>query len=105
VLERPLRLGTHGETSFILAESRMVHRTPVFFGEIVTVETRVTRIGRTSVEMEHRMTVPASPYGTLRLVAVCHSVLVHYDYAEARPTPVPNEARAKVAAFEGRLPA
>jgi len=105
VLERPLRLGTHGETSFILAESRMVHRTPAFFGEIVTVETRVTRIGRTSVEMEHRMTVPASPYGTLRLVAVCHSVLVHYDYAEARPTPVPNEARAKVAAFEGRLPA
>ena len=37
VLERPLRLGTHGETSFILAESRMVHRSPVFFGEMVTV--------------------------------------------------------------------
>ena len=100
VLERPLRLGSHGETSFILAESRMVHRSPVFFGETVTVETRVTEIGRTSVTMEHRLTVPDSPYGPRRLVAVCHSVLVHYDYGGSRPAPVPDDARAKVEAFE-----
>lgn len=102
VLERPLRLGVHGETSFILAESRMVHRSPAFFGETLTLETRVTRIGRTSVEMEHRLTAPGSSFGPRRLVAVCHSVLVAYDYAAAAPTPVPEDAVAKVEAFEGR---
>jgi acyl-CoA thioesterase FadM len=51
---------------------------------------------------EHRITAPDSPVGRARLVAVCESVLVHYDYARATPKPVPAEAAARIEAFEGR---
>src|ERR1041385_1066181 len=59
-----LPIGTHGaEEGMILAEIRMTYRSPAFYGETLTVETRVERIGRTSFGMLHRMTAPASRYG------------------------------------------
>lgn len=102
ILDEPVRLGVHGEPSFILADSRMVYRSPAFYGETLTVETRMTRIGQSSMTAEHRITAPDSPVGRARLVAVCESVLVHYDYARATPKPVPAEAAARIEAFEGR---
>jgi acyl-CoA thioester hydrolase len=102
ILDEPVRLGVHGEPSFILADSRMVYRSPAFYGESLTVETRMTRIGQSSMTAEHRITAPDSPVGRARLVAVCESVLVHYDYARATPKPVPAEAAARIEAFEGR---
>jgi acyl-CoA thioester hydrolase len=102
ILDEPVRLGVHGEPSFILADSRMVYRSPAFYGETLTVETRMTRIGQSSMTAEHRITAPDSPVGRARLVAVCESVLVHYDYATATPKPVPAEAAARIEAFEGR---
>ena len=102
VLGEPVRLGVHGELSFILAESRMVHRSPSFYGETLTVESRVTRIGRSSVTMEHRITAPDSRVAPCRLVAVCESVLVHYDYGRDRPEPVDDAKVARIEAFEGQ---
>src|SRR5947208_818403 len=98
----PVRLGVHGELSFILAESRMVHRSPAFYGETLTVESRVTRIGRTSVTMEHRITAPDSQVGPRRLVAVCESVLVHYDYGRNVPEPIVDEKLARFEGFENQ---
>ena len=54
-------LGEATPRRVILAESRMVHRSPVFFGETVIVETRVSRIGRSSIAMDHRLSVPSDP--------------------------------------------
>jgi acyl-CoA thioester hydrolase len=102
VLGEPVRLGVHGELSFILAESRMVHRSPAFYGETLTVESRVTKIGRSSVTMEHRMTAPESRVAPRRLVAVCESVLVHYDYGRNTAEPVDDAEVARIEAFEGR---
>jgi acyl-CoA thioester hydrolase len=82
----------------ILARVELDYRSPIQFGEQVTVETRVERVGRTSFAMAHRMT--AGP--DARLVGDVQTVLVTYDYAEARPMPVPDEWRRRFAAHEGR---
>ena len=98
-----LPIGVHGaEEGMILAEIRMTYRSPAFYGETLTVETRVERIGRTSFGMVHRITAPESRYGPARLVAVADSTLVSYDYREECPIPVPDQWRAGIAAFEGR---
>jgi acyl-CoA thioester hydrolase len=82
----------------ILARIALDFRSPIEFGEEVVVETRVDRIGTTSFDMSHRMV--AGPDG--RLVADVQTVLVTYDYANARPMPVPADWRELIAAFEGR---
>ena len=103
VTGNPLPIGAHGaEEGMILAEIRMTYRTPAFYGETLTVESRVERIGRTSFGMVHRMTAPESRYGPGRLIAVADSVLVSYDYQQECPIPVPDEWRAAMERFEGR---
>ncbi len=103
VTGRPLPLGVHGaEEGMILAEVRVTYRSPSFYGEILTVETRVRSIGSSSFAMEHRITAPESRYGAARLVAVADSILVSYDYAAERPIPVPAELAAAMERFEGR---
>jgi acyl-CoA thioester hydrolase len=83
----------------ILARVELDFRSPINFGEEVTVETRVERIGRSSFDMRHRMT--AGPED--RLAGDVHTVLVTYDYAQARPMPVPDPWRQRMAEHEGRL--
>jgi len=103
VTGQALPIGVHGaEEGMILAEIRMTYRSPAFFGERLTVETRVERIGRTSFSMVHRMTAPDSRYGNARLVATADSVLVSFDYEEERPIPVPAVWRSAMEAYEGR---
>jgi len=102
VIRKPLPLGVHGaEEGMILAEIRMTYRSPAFYGESLTVETRTERIGTTSFSMVHRITAPESRYGPARLVAVSDSTLVSYDYQQDRPIPVPDDWRTAIAAFEG----
>lgn len=80
----------------ILARVELDFRSPILFGEEVTVESKVDRIGRSSFDMRHRMT--AGPDG--RIVGDVHTVLVTYDYAAARPMPVPDEWRRRIAEHE-----
>ncbi len=91
------------DEGLILAEAEVAFRSPVFFGETVVVETRATRIGRTSMGLEHRLTASV-PGGPARLVATCRSVLVRYDYEAEAATPWPPELSDRVEAFEGPLP-
>lgn len=85
----------------ILAEIEIAFRSPVFHGETVLVESRATRIGRTSLALEHRLTA-APAAGRPRLVAVCSSVIVRYDYEAERPVPLRPELVDRIEAFEGR---
>ena len=103
VTGNPLPVGAHGaEEGMILAEIRMTYRSQAFYGETLTVETRVERLGRSSFRMVHRITAPESRYGPARLIAVADSVVVSYDYQQDRPIPVPDEWRAAMEAYEGR---
>jgi acyl-CoA thioester hydrolase len=97
----PIALGTEGAESLILAEARITYRAPAFHGEIVTVQTRATRIGRSSFTLEHRLTACVRGEGP-RLVAVSESILVRYDYASAHPVPLSDDHIAVIEAFEGR---
>ena len=82
----------------ILARVELDFRSPIMFGEDVEVTTQVDRIGRSSIAMSHRLTAGAEG----RLVGESESVLVTYDYAAARPIPVPDDWRRTIAAHEGR---
>ena len=82
----------------ILARVELDYRSPIQFGDEVVVDTRVDRVGRASFAMSHRMT--AAPDG--RLVGDVQTVLVTYDYATARPIPVPDTWRDRLASYEGR---
>ena len=85
----------------ILARLEIDFRSPIQLGDEVAVETRVDRIGRSSVAMSHRMT--AGPDGSdERLAAEVSSVIVVYDYETQRPIPVPDDWRARIDAFENR---
>ena len=94
-------LGTEGAESLILAEARITYRAQAFYGEVVTVQTRATRIGRTSFTLEHRL-VAGVPGAEPRLVAVSGSVLVRYDYAADVPVALSPAHVAAIEAFEGR---
>jgi acyl-CoA thioester hydrolase len=101
VTGEPVRLGSAGAESLILAEARISYRAPAFHGETVTVETRAVRIGRSSFSLEHRLTacVPGQPS---RLVATSESTLVRYDYTRDTPVALSDEFVAAIEAFEGR---
>jgi acyl-CoA thioester hydrolase len=102
VVGKPLPLGVHGaEEGMILADIRVAYRSPAFFGEILTVETRIDRIGTTSLSQVHRITAPESRYAPRRLVAVAEAVLVSYDYGDEAPIAVPAEWRDAIGRFEG----
>jgi acyl-CoA thioester hydrolase len=101
VTGEPVRLGTAGAESLILAEARITYRAPAFHGQVVTVETRATRIGRSSFTLEHRLTAAVGG-GEPTLVAVSESILVRYDYARDAPVALSAEAIAAIESFEGR---
>ena len=103
VTDRPLPLGAHGASEgMILAGVRVTFRSPAYYGETLTIEARVGRIGRSSFTQEYRITAPESRYGAARLVAVADAVQVMYDYAAERPIPMSREIAEAFERFEGR---
>jgi len=96
----PIALGTEGAESLILAEARITYRAPAFHGEVVNVETRATRIGRSSFTLEHRLLACVKGEEP-RLVAVSESILVRYDYASAHPVSLSEDHVGAIEAFEG----
>ena len=96
----PLEREAGRAEGLILAEVEIAFRSPLFFGETVTVETRASRLGRTSLGLEHRLTA-SRPGGPIRLVATCRSVVVRYDYVAERPIPWRADLIERLEAFEG----
>ena len=101
VTGEPVRLGSEGAESLILAEARITYRAPAFHGETVTVETRAIRLGGSSFTLEHRLTAREGR-GPSRLVGTSESILVRYDYTTDAPVPISAAHRAAIEAFEGR---
>ena len=89
---------TFDRLPLILARVELDFRSPIMFGEEVDIETRIDRLGGSSIAMSHRMV--AGDEG--RLVGEARTVLVTYDYTVARPMDVPDEWRARMMAHEGR---
>ena len=101
VIGEAVRPGTEGAESLILAEARITYRAPAFHGERIAVETRATRLGRSSFTLEHRLTARQGQ-GPSRLVATSESILVRYDYTADAPVAISPVHRAAIETFEGR---
>jgi acyl-CoA thioester hydrolase len=82
----------------ILASITTHFRRPVTFPDTVHVGARVSRIGRSSLTMDHAI-VSENPPG---LVADGSSVLVIFDYRIMKSAPVSDALRAAIARLEGK---
>ncbi len=98
----PLEREPGRSEGLILAEAEIAFRSPVFFGEMVVVESRAERLGRTSLVLVHRLTA-SRPGGPVRLVATCRTVIVRYDYVAETPVPWRADLIEAVETFEGRV--
>lgn len=82
----------------ILASITANYRRQLHFPDAVVVGARVTRIGRTSLTMEH--VAVGKAHGAIAVDGT--STLVVFDYAANRPEPVPEAIREAIGALEGR---
>lgn len=82
----------------ILASITCHYRLPVTYPDTVRVGARVSRIGRTSMTMEHLLLSEAAS----AIAAEGTSTLVVYDYERARPHAVPDRLRKAIEEIEGR---
>lgn len=82
----------------ILAAISCNYRRQVTFPDTIQTGVRVTRIGRSSCTMEHRLWSKAQG----ALVADGEGTIVLFDYQKQRPCPIPPEIRAAIAQVEGR---
>jgi acyl-CoA thioester hydrolase len=83
----------------IFAECHINYRAPAFFDEDIRTHIRPASIRHSSFRVEFRMTSERDG----RLLAEGYGVLVGYDYAAAKATPLPQRVvRALDAAIAGR---
>ncbi len=85
-----------GDVAFIVAHLSCDFRRPILYGQHVEVGTRVERVGKSSMRLEHRVETDGE------LAAEGHCVLVYYDYAADHSIPITPEMVSKIESFEGR---
>jgi acyl-CoA thioester hydrolase len=82
-------------TSLILATLYIDFRRQVRFGEAVHVDTRVERLGTTSITLEQTI------YANDEVAADVKSVVVHFDYATGKAMPLTEDIRSTLMPFLG----
>ena len=83
--------GAHVQ-NMILARLEIDFRSPVEFGETIEIAVTPTRVGTKSFDHEYVLRADE------RVVAEAKTVLVAYDYAEARSVEIPDEWKERLAA-------
>ena len=83
-----------GALDMILARAEVDYRSPLGYGESVEISVGCTSMGRSSFVLEGDM----DERGSARLVAESRKVLVHYDYATGRSSPLPDALRRLILA-------
>lgn len=81
----------------ILASISCDYRRQVTYPETVFIGAKVTRIGRTSLTIEHEIRTGSDH----ALAAEGKSTIVVFDYNTNRPHPVPDDIRHAIEALEG----
>lgn len=80
----------------ILAAVQCDFRRQLTYPDVVSVGVKISRVGRTSLTMQHRII-------SRRLGAIAaegSSTMVVFDYSANRPTPVPDEIRRAIEVLE-----
>ena len=82
---------------FIIAEATCQFKAPIEMDTPLIIQTRVSRLGNSSFDMEYRFT-----HGTDGAVlAAGRTVQVTFDYTAGRSVPLPDEWRAAIVRIEG----
>jgi acyl-CoA thioester hydrolase len=81
----------------ILAAISCSYRRQLTYPDTVRIGARISRIGRTSMVMEHRVVSEKLQ----SVVAEGDSTIVTFNYGENKSIPVPAELRAKINEIEG----
>jgi acyl-CoA thioester hydrolase len=82
----------------ILAAIGCNYRRQLTYPDTVAVGARISRIGRTSFEMDHVLVSTAQQ----AVIADGKSTIVTFDYKSQKPIPVPDDIRARIDQIEGR---
>ena len=88
--------GTFLDIGIILAEAQVVFNSPILYGQKVRVGVRVSRLGNKSLTMDYLLEDAENG----KRLASGSSVLVTYNYRDARSLPIPEDWRNIIAAFE-----
>jgi acyl-CoA thioester hydrolase len=88
------------ELGLIVADAHVAYRSPILLGQTVRVCVWVTRMGTKSLDFQYRL----EEADTGQLFADADTVMVAYDYHSLGSIPIPDDWRAKIAAFEGIPP-
>lgn len=91
------RLSTEG-VGPILASVNCDYRLQVKYPDTIVVGARVTRIGRSSLGIEHQLW--STNHGAV--AADGGSTVVMFDYENQRSTPIPENIRKAIEALEGK---
>jgi len=90
------RSSDYRDIDFIVARAEIDYRSQVRMGEVLEVEIRVPRTGRSSFDFQYRLTAADG-----RLVAEGKTVQVLFDWEARRPKPFSPELRRRLEEFEG----
>ena len=90
--------GEGHEIAPILAAITCNYRRQLKYPDTVHVGARVTRIGRSSLTMEHRLVSQFSG----AIAADGDSTLVAFDYLAQKPVPIPPAVRTRIEQLEGK---
>ena len=75
----------------IMARAEIDYRLPAHYGQTLQVRIDLSAIGKTSFTYDYEIVDEQE-----RVVASARTVQVMYDYAAARPVPIPDEIRKKM---------
>jgi acyl-CoA thioester hydrolase len=89
--------GSFLDLGIILADIQITYRAPILYGQPVRVWVRVSRLGSKSLTMDYRID---ESEGGIEF-ATGTSVLVTYNYQDAKSVPVPESWRTIIRDFEG----
>ena len=76
----------------IMARAEIDYKRPAKYGQVLDVRLSLSGVGRTSFTYDYDIVDESGA-----TVALARTVQVMYDYAAARPVPIPDEIRAKMA--------
>ena len=83
------------DIDFVVARCEIDYRSSSHMGEILDIETHVSRVGTSSFDFSYRVTGPDG-----RLVAEAKTTQVSYDWKTRTKTPVSEERRRQIERFE-----
>jgi acyl-CoA thioester hydrolase len=75
----------------IMARAEIDYKRPAKYGQMLDVRLSLSGVGRTSFTYDYDIVDESGA-----TVALARTVQVMYDYAAARPVPIPDEIRAKM---------